>query len=154
MNCPMCGEPWDDVRCGHCDWKEPPRENSYITAAEAKAYLKDPIEAEMFRRQTFGDWQPREKTKFVIAQNRNQYREFCEWAHIDWRKRRDDAAILATAEDFVEDLSGRTPDDLEIVVIGVPRWWREEHEARLEALGFELPHAALNVRDVQLRTDW
>lgn len=24
MNCPMCGEPWDDVKCQNCGWKEPP----------------------------------------------------------------------------------------------------------------------------------
>jgi hypothetical protein len=25
MNCPMCGEPWNDVKCQTCGWKEPPR---------------------------------------------------------------------------------------------------------------------------------
>lgn len=25
MNCPMCGEPWDDVKCQNCGWQEPPR---------------------------------------------------------------------------------------------------------------------------------
>ncbi len=23
MNCPMCGEPWNDVECESCGWKEP-----------------------------------------------------------------------------------------------------------------------------------
>lgn len=28
MNCPMCGELWDDVKCKNCGWKEPPRDTS------------------------------------------------------------------------------------------------------------------------------
>jgi hypothetical protein len=25
MNCPMCGEPWNDERCDMCGWKEAPK---------------------------------------------------------------------------------------------------------------------------------
>ena len=25
MNCPMCGESWDNVRCQTCGWREAPR---------------------------------------------------------------------------------------------------------------------------------
>jgi hypothetical protein len=30
MNCPMCGEPWNDEQCQECGWKEPPRGLSAI----------------------------------------------------------------------------------------------------------------------------
>lgn len=132
-------------------------ENSYVTKKQATDYINrllgDPIEAEMFRRQYFGDFKPREKTKLVITQNRHQAREFCQWAGYDPKAmKRDEILVPVDARDLVEDLEGRTPNDLEIVVLGVPRWWNEQCEAYLEARGFELPHAALNIRDRQINT--
>jgi uncharacterized membrane protein YvbJ len=65
VNCPMCGELWDDVKCQNCGWQEPPRELNAIAdtvlAYRPKARSKPAVQRK--RRKTILEKQRAKKEK-------------------------------------------------------------------------------------------